>query len=191
VLDEVVEPDPLQLFAAWFQAAGEEQEHPEFVALATASAGGSPSVRMVELQSFDERGFVFYTGADSRKGRELAENPQAALCFYWHGAHHQVRVEGAVERTRLDANEAEVAARAAQAPRQDEPLSGRAELEARVAAVRARYGDGQPPLPSDWAAYRLVPEEYEFWQYRADRLHDRFRYRLVDCGRWEVQRLFP
>ncbi len=159
------------------------------MALATASADGRPSVRTVELQDFDERGFVFYTGTESRKGRELAENPRAAIVFYWNGSRHQVRIEGRVEPAPLDAAEAESAARASADARQDEPVADRADLESRVAAARARYGD-PPPLPSDWGAYRLVPDAYEFWEYREDQLHDRFRYRLAS-GSWEVERLFP
>src|SRR5438105_5016242 len=125
-------PDPLRLFEAWYDAADEDS--PELMALATASRGGRPSVRMVELQRFGERGFVFYTGYESRKGRELDANPRAAVCFYWHGSRRQVRVEGPVERAPLDHDEAEVAARAPADARQDETMADRDDLEARVAA---------------------------------------------------------
>lgn len=189
--DEAMPADPLLLFAAWYSVACEQEDAPELVALATASSAARPSVRTVELQGFDACGFVFYTGSASRKGRELAENPYAALCFYWRSAGHQVRVEGRVAPAPLDGEEAELAARAASSPRQGEPIRDRGELEARIDAVRARYGDETPPLPSDWGAYRLVPDAYEFWQSRADRLHDRFRYRASTADGWEVERLFP
>jgi pyridoxamine 5'-phosphate oxidase len=182
--------DPLRLFADWYELAARDESSPELTAVATASAEGRPSVRMVELQRFDVRGFVFYTGTESRKGRELAANPFAALVFYWHASRHQVRVEGRVEPAPLDADEAETAARASADARQGEPVADRDELEARVAEARARYGD-PPPLPSDWGAFRLVPDAYEFWEYRDDKLHDRFRYRLAADGSWEVERLFP
>jgi pyridoxamine 5'-phosphate oxidase len=181
--------DPLRRFAAWYELARRDEASPELTALATAAPDGRPSVRMVELQDFGERGFVFYTGTESRKGRELTENPYAALCFYWDGSRHQVRVEGRVTPTQLDPSEAESAARASADARQDEPVADREDLESRVAEARARYGD-PPPLPADWGAFRLVPDAYEFWEYREDRLHDRFRYRLAS-GSWEVERLFP
>jgi pyridoxamine 5'-phosphate oxidase len=175
--------DPLERFRAWHR----ERDH-DFVALATASASGRPSVRMVGLEWFDGLGFGFYTGVESRKGRELAENPQAALCFFWEDAGRQVRVEGTVERAELDPRQ-EALAQASDA-KQDEPVRDRAEAEARVAELRARYGEGADPVPADWGAYRLVPDAYEFWEYREDKLHDRFRYRRDGDG-WAVDRLFP
>jgi pyridoxamine 5'-phosphate oxidase len=169
--------DPARLFADWYERARAEDPSANVMALATAA--GRPSVRMVELQALDERGFVFYSGYASRKGGELAENPWGALCFYWHPSRRQVRVEGAVARTALDPEEAEAAAHAAAVgKRQGEPIAGREELE------------GAPALPSDWGGYLLVPDAYEFWEYREDRLHDRLRYRL-EAGGWTVERLFP
>jgi pyridoxamine 5'-phosphate oxidase len=175
--------DPLELFRAWHA----ERDH-DFMALATATPDGRPSVRMVGLERFDRRGFVFYTGIESRKGRELAENPRAAVCFYWQDVGHQVRVEGTVERAKLDEGQAKLAE--ATEAKQDEPVANRAELEARVAELRARYGEDAVPVPADWGAFRLLPDAYEFWEYREDKLHDRFRYRR-DGDRWTVDRLFP
>jgi pyridoxamine 5'-phosphate oxidase len=182
-----VDVDPFDLFAKWYTRARAEDERPQDMALATSS-GDRPSVRTVELVRYDERGFVFYTGAQSRKGRDLAANPYAALCFYWRATNRQVRVEGPVEPARLDEEEARLAEVAA--ARQDEPVADRRDLESRVAALRARFGDDAPPVPSDWTAFRVVPDAYEFWEYRADRLHDRFRF-TRDAAGWQVERLFP
>ncbi len=183
--------DPLDLFSDWYALARERDPAPQVTALATAAASGAPAVRMVELQRFDASGFVFYTGAGSRKGRELAENPRAALCFYWHESNHQARLEGPVERDELDPEEARAALAAADiGGRQDEVVGGREELEELVEAVRARHGPGLAPLPVDWAAFRLVPDRYEFWEARAGGLHERIRYRR-DGSAWRVERLFP
>jgi pyridoxamine 5'-phosphate oxidase len=193
-LDESDLPaEPLRLFRDWYEQARAEEANSSVAALATADRLSRPSVRMVQLEGVDLRGFLFYTGHESRKGRELAANPRAAMCFYWPAGGHQVRVEGGVVRAPLDDDEAEFAAgaRNSATPRQDEPVAGREELEARVAELRARYGAGAPPLPEDWGGYRLVPEAYEFWQYREDKLHDRFRYRRRGDGPWEIERLFP
>jgi pyridoxamine 5'-phosphate oxidase len=191
--EQDVPDDPLRLFRDWYEQAGAAEANASFMTLATASDRGRPSARTLQLEGCDRRGFLFYTGHESRKGRELAENPQAALCFYWHASGHQVRVEGAVVRAPLDEEEAEPAAAAAELTdaRQDEPVADRRDLEARLAKLRARYGGDAPPLPEDWGGYRLVPDAYEFWQYREDKLHDRFRYRLDGDGRWQIERLFP
>jgi pyridoxamine 5'-phosphate oxidase len=179
--------DPLRLFSDWYARASAGERRAQNMALATSS-GDKPSVRTVELVRHDERGFVFYTGAESRKGRDLAANPRAALCFYWPETNRQVRIEGRVEPAALDEQEARLA-EAAEA-RQDEPVADRDDLERRVAELRRRFGDDAPPVPSDWAAFRVVPQSYEFWEYREDRLHDRFRFRLTATG-WDVERLFP
>jgi len=197
LLESDLDPDPLRQFAAWFEeakAAG--LPLPEAVALATATPDGRPSARMVLLKGFDERGFVFYSGLESRKGRELAANPQAALCFYWHELGRQLRIEGQAERVSREESEEYFATRpygaqlSAAASRQSEVVGGRAELEAAVEELRARYPEGSLPLPPDWGGFRLAPETYEFWQHREDRLHDRFRYRL-EAGRWLIERLAP
>ncbi len=196
--EEEADPDPLRQFAAWFaqaQAAGVPA--PEAAAVATATADGSPSVRMVLVKSVDERGFVFYTNYESRKGRELAGNPRAALLFYWSALGRQVRITGPVHRTSAEESAAYIRTRApgsqlsALASPQSRPVDSRAELEQRVAELRARYGDGELPLPTGWGGFRLVPETIEFWQNRDDRLHDRLLYTRDSDGSWGRQRLAP
>lgn len=182
--------DPLRQFDRWFGEAGDE-----IVALATATRQGVPSARMVLLKGVDERGFLFYSGYGSRKGRDLAENPWAALLFHWHDVGRQVRVEGQVERASREESEAYFRTRprgaqlAALASEQSRPVESRDELERRFAELDARYPD-EVPVPDDWGGYRLVPEAYEFWQHRENRLHDRFRYRR-DGEAWAIERLSP
>jgi pyridoxamine 5'-phosphate oxidase len=184
--------DPLAQFAAWFEEAPGLRES---MALATADPSGAPSLRMVLLKGFDERGFVFHTNYESRKGRELEANPRAALLFYWREPGRQVRIEGRVERTSREDSETyfrtrPVAARfSALVSPQSRPVASRAELEALVAAAQARHGD-DPPLPESWGGLRLVPDAFEFWVHDDDRLHDRFRYERDGDG-WRIQRLGP
>ena len=176
-----LDPDPLRQFAAWYreaEAAG--TEFPEAAALATATRAGRPSARMVLLKGFDERGFGFHTAYDSRKGNELAENPYAALLLYWYPLGRQVRVEGRVERSPGEESDEYFRTRppgsrlAALASRQSEPIESRDELEARFRELEERYADEEPARPERWGGFRLVPERYEFWQHRENRLHDRF-----------------
>jgi pyridoxamine 5'-phosphate oxidase len=185
-------PDPLEQFAAWFEKAPGVRES---MALATADASGAPSARMVLLKGFDERGFTFHTNYGSRKGREVEANPRAALLFYWGELGRQVRIEGVIERTSREDSEAYYRTRpigarfSALASPQSEPVANRAELEARVAEARERYGD-DPPLPKNWGGLRVVPDAYEFWLHDDDRLHDRFRYERDDDA-WRIRRLGP
>jgi pyridoxamine 5'-phosphate oxidase len=191
--------EPLAAFRAWFHAAEGAVAVPEAVALATATPDGRPSARMVLLKGADERGLVFYTGYESRKGRELAANPHAALLFHWPALGRQVRVEGAARRLARAETERYFATRprpsrlAAWASRQSTELAGRAELEAAYEAACERFadvGDDIPPPPG-WGGYLLVPEAWEFWQHGDDRLHDRFRYTRDADRAWRRVRLAP
>ena len=192
LLEDQVDADPLRQFARWRDEGGEEIGP---VALATAAPDGAPSLRMVLLKGADERGLTFFSNYDSRKGAELAANPRAALLAYWPGSGRQVRVEGTV--TRLDPAESDAyfATRpagsrlSAAASPQSAVVADRAELERRVADLRARHGD-DPPRPESWGGYRIAPATWEFWQHREDRLHDRLRYRR-DGTTWLVERLAP
>ena len=195
-LDETaVDPDPLRQFAAWFEEAGAAGVRaPEAMALATATSDGRPSVRMVLLKGFDERGFVFFTGYESRKGAELAANPRAALLFHWDALGRQVRIEGPVERV----SEGEADAYFRSRPRgaqisatvspQGRVVESRAGLEALAAELEA--GGDDIPRPPTWGGFRVRPETYELWQHRANRLHDRLRYRR-NGGGWTIERLAP
>jgi pyridoxamine 5'-phosphate oxidase len=177
--------DPLKQFRRWFEEAGTEA-----VALATATADGAPSARIVLLKGADERGFTFFTNYESRKGRELFENPRAALLFHW--PDRQVRIEGSVERVSAKESDDYWATRppesqaAAWASAQSQVIDSLARLQSRVAK---KWGRPQP-RPSHWGGYRLTPHTYEFWEHRASRLHDRLRYRYEGDG-WVKERLAP
>jgi pyridoxamine 5'-phosphate oxidase len=192
-----VDSDPFKQFHIWFcDALTSNVIEPNAMTLATATRDGKPSARTVLLKGFDERGFVFYSGYESRKGRELAENPRAALCFYWHALGRQARIEGLVDRVAEEESAEYFGSRplgsrlSATVSRQSEVVGSREELEAEVEQLRGRHGDEAVPLPPDWGGFRLAPELYEFWQHREDRLHDRFRYRPADGG-WLIERLAP
>jgi len=183
--------DPLDVFRAWFALGGTDA-----VVVATATKDGAPSARMVLLRRADERGFVFFTGYESRKGRELAENPQAALLFYWADEGRQVRIEGAVERVSREESESYWATRprgsqlAAWASVQGRVIPSRDELDERFRELEAEHEGRDVPLPPHWGGFRLVPRSYEFWTHQENRLHDRIRYRL-EHGTWIVERLSP
>ena len=186
--------DPLAVFHEWFEearAAGVEA--PEVMTVATADADGRPSARMLLLKSADEHGFTFFTGYESRKGRELAENPRAALVFYWRPLGRQVRVEGTVRRLSEAESDAYWATRpprsraAAAASRQSEPIADRDELEAEF--ERLLPGD-EVPRPERWGGYVLEPDAIELWQHRDDRLHERFRFSRAREG-WVAEQLAP
>lgn len=189
--------DPLDQFRGWFADASGALEVPEAVALATATAEGAPSVRMVLLKGFDERGLVFYSHYTSRKGRELEANPQAALLFHWAPLGRQARVEGKVERVSEADSDAYFATRprdaqvGALASRQSDPLGSRAELYERLAELEEDLAGGAVSRPPTWGGFLLVPAAWEFWQHRDSRLHDRFRYERAPSGGWRVERLFP
>jgi pyridoxamine 5'-phosphate oxidase len=189
--------DPLEQFRRWYAEADAALDVPEAMALATATADGAPSVRMVLLKSFDERGLVFFSHYTSRKGRELEANPRAALLFHWRPLGRQVRVEGSVERLSGEESDAYFATRprdaqvGALASRQSEPLGSRAELYERLAELEGDLTGGPVPRPATWGGYRVVPAAWEFWQHRDSRLHDRFRYQLEPSGAWRAERLFP
>jgi len=166
---------------------------PETMTVATATRDGRPSARQVLLKGFDERGFVFFTGYGSRKGLELEENPLAALLFHFGPLGRQIRIEGRAERTDRAESEAYWATRplgsrlSAAASRQGDVMVTRSELEERVEELRAA---GEPALPDHWGGFRVVPDAYEFWEHRDDRLHDRFRY-LRENRAWRIERLAP
>ena len=189
--------DPFELFERWMRAALQaDLILPNAVALATADSEGRPSARMVLLKGLDERGFVFYTNYESRKGRELTINPRAALVFHWAELERQVRVTGSVERVPHAESEEYWGSRprasqvSAWASRQSEVVRDRSVLDEAVREVEESYGDGEIPLPPAWGGYVLAPEEIEFWQGRLNRLHDRLRYVRVDEG-WKLERLSP
>ncbi len=190
-----LDPDPIAALRDWLQDAADTPLS-DAMTLATASATGRPSARMVLLRGLDERGLCFFTNRGSRKGRELSQNPHAALVFHWPALGRQVRVEGSVEEL-----EPELSARywesrprgsriAAWVSPQSEPLAGRAELDASYTAAEARFADESVPLPDHWGGYRVVPETFEFWTHRENRLHDRIRYRRSAEG-WTRDRLAP
>jgi pyridoxamine 5'-phosphate oxidase len=191
-----LDPDPLRQFERWYREAKDVVRAPEAMALATATRGGAPSLRMVLLKGFDERGFVFYTGYESRKGAELANNPRAALLFYWDPLGRQVRIEGRIERVAREQTEEYFHSRprgaqlAALASRQSTVLGDRDDLLARYAQLESELEGHEVPLPGAWGGFRLEPETYEFWQHRENRLHDRFRYACAD-GNWIIERLSP
>jgi len=193
-------PDPIGQFLSWFDDAGAAGiALPNAMALATTGADGQPSVRYVLLREADQRGFVFYTNHGSRKGRQLDENPRAAIVFLWNELDRQVSVTGGVRRVDDHESDAYFATRpreaqiGAWASAQSSVLRDRHELEARVGDVSARFRDAPIPRPPHWGGYRLIPDVVEFWQGRPFRLHDRFQYArdADEKTGWRVERLSP
>ncbi len=191
--------EPLRLFAAWFaEAKRAEPVNPEAMTLATVDAEGRPDARMVLLKAFDERGFVFYSNAESAKGRELAATPQAALTFYWKSLQRQVRLRGHVEAVSGAEADAYFATRSrmaqigAWASKQSAALESRLAFEKAIARYTAKYAIGTVPRPPYWVGYRVVPSEIEFWQERQFRLHDRIVFaREAANAPWTKTRLYP
>jgi pyridoxamine 5'-phosphate oxidase len=196
--EEDVDPDPLRQFGAWHKDARlVGLREPGAMAVATSTAEGVPSVRMVLLKGYDERGFVFYTNYNSRKGGELEANPHAALLFYWDPLGRQVRIEGHIDRTSAQESASYVHSRprrsqlSALASPQSQVIESRSDLEHRAADLASLYMGTDVPLPDAWGGFRLSPKSFEFWQHREDRLHDRLLYTIGANRGWRLQRLAP
>jgi pyridoxamine 5'-phosphate oxidase len=194
-----VDPNPIKQFEKWFQelpAGGVNEQDAISMTLATATADGKPSARIVLMKSFNDQGFVFYTNYESRKGEELIKNPRACLLFYWSQLWRQVRIEGPVEKVSEEESEQYFHSRplgsktGAWASNQSQPIASRAELEKRFEEFDQKFADNVP-RPPHWGGYRIRPEVIEFWQGQENRLHDRLRYTLQQDGSWLIERLAP
>jgi pyridoxamine 5'-phosphate oxidase len=194
--DAHAQADPFMQFFAWFDQARDTEADFTAMALATATRDGRPSVRTVLLKSVDPQGFVFYTNYHSRKAREIDQTGRASLLFLWRSVNRQVRVDGRVEKVSEADSDAYFATRPLEsrwsvyASRQSETIESREALESRFDVARQEYGDAVP-RPRWWGGYRVVPDEFEFWQGRASRLHDRLQYRKEADGSWSRERLAP
>lgn len=193
-----VAENPVEQFEKWFNDTIEAKiDLPDAMTLATATTDGIPSARMVVLRGFDTKGFCFYTDYDSQKGRELVENPRAALVFYWRELDRQVRCNGTVEKMTSAESDAYFASRpidsqlAVWTERQSIVISGREDLEDNFEKSKSTYVERDIPRPPHWGGYRLVPSMFEFWQGCPSRLHDRIRYILKNNGSWKIERLSP
>lgn len=189
--------NPYELFGKWFEdAKASEPNDPDAVALASATPDGRPSVRMVLLKNWSEKGFVFYTNYDSRKGKELEANSFAAMLFHWKSLRRQIRIEGTVEKVSEEEADAYFATRplssqiGAWASLQSQPMEGRYDFEKRIAQFTAKYALSDVPRPPRWSGFRLIADRIEFWQDRKFRLHDRVAFMLED-RKWKGQRLYP
>ncbi|MCX8054225.1 MAG: pyridoxamine 5'-phosphate oxidase [Ignavibacteria bacterium] len=197
-LDEkTINKNPFEQFEIWFNQALEgDFADPNAFALSTVNGEGKPSSRILLLKGFDERGFVFYTNYESRKGQELQINPNAAMLFFWDKFERQVRIEGRIEKLTAEESNQYFQSRpytsrlGAWASEQSKVLKSRFSLMRKVAMLMLKYPTNVP-LPPHWGGYRLIPEQFEFWQGRPSRLHDRFRYALLPQGDWQIDRLYP
>lgn len=193
-----VAADPFAQFGRWFaEALGSDLREPNAMTVATATADGVPAARIVLLKAWDERGFTFYTNYGGQKGRELAENPRAALLFYWAELERQVRIVGEVVRLTAEESDLYFASRpfgsrlGAIASPQSTVIPDRAILAERLHDLEAEYAGDDPPRPVNWGGYRVIPRSFEFWQGRPNRLHDRLRYRQDETADWTIERLAP
>ncbi len=194
-----INPNPIQQFAHWFhQAVDADILEPNAMTLATATPDGQPSARIVLLKGFSDRGFTFYTNYASDKGKQLEDNPQAALVFLWDKLERQVRIEGRVEKLSAEESDAYFHSRpkasqlGAWASAQSQEISSRQVLEENLAALETKYAQGTKiPRPAHWGGFLVVPRLIEFWQGRPSRLHDRLVYCLQDDGNWQISRLSP
>lgn len=191
-------PDPFQQFSAWLEQAVEwDLDTPNALSLATVASDGLPSLRTVLLKASDQRGLVFFTHYGSRKAKELAENPQAAMLFHWLQVDRQVKVQGRVEKISMAESLAYFQSRprdsqlGAWCSDQSTPIASRELLMQAFNSMKQKFAEGDIPLPDFWGGYRLIPSRFEFWQGRASRLHDRFEYTPADAGAWKIQRLAP
>jgi pyridoxamine 5'-phosphate oxidase len=189
--------DPVTQFSKWFDVACHARpDDATSMTLATADKQGRPSARIVLLKHFDSEGFCWYTDQESQKGKELAENPQAEILFYWYGLERQIRIKGRVETLNAEQADTYFHARplgsqlSALASHQSQPVESRELLERRVAELETLYSDNEVPRPARWGGYRLIPDVFEFWQGRESRLHDRFRYDR-EADQWHITRLQP
>ncbi len=193
-----INPNPFIQFKFWFdQALAAQLTEPNAMTLATSTPDGKPSARMVLLKNFDERGFVLFTNYNSHKGQELAENPHAALVFWWAELERQVRIVGTVEKISTEESDGYFEMRpphsrlGAWASNQSEVIAGREVLERQWQEFQLKYENQEVPRPPHWGGFRVIPQEIEFWQGRSSRLHDRLLYIRLDDGGWQIERLSP
>jgi pyridoxamine 5'-phosphate oxidase len=196
--EQILDSDPIRQFKVWFnEAKGADLPQPDAMALATSGGDGNPSARMVLMKSVDDRGFVFYTNYDSRKGADLASTPVAALVFYWAALNRQVRIEGTVAKVSSEESDSYFSSRpresqlSALTSQQSQPTASRSELDHRFEELQKEYRNKPIPRPPHWGGYRVYPHAIEFWQSRFARLNDRVLYSRLPTGGWKRERLQP